>query len=66
MAAETEIVAVQQLMPGSAAALVGTVFAALGPAALVGHVGGGVAAAVLVCWGRDVMPSPWCRCCCEK
>jgi hypothetical protein len=35
VAVETELVAVQQLMPGGATALVRTVLAAIGPAALV-------------------------------
>jgi len=48
-------------MPGGVAVLVRTVLAVIGPAALVGHGGGGVAAAVLVCWGRGVMPYVWSR-----
>ena len=48
MALETETEAVQLLMPRGAAALDRTVLAAIWPAALVGHGGGGVAAAVLV------------------
>ena len=61
MALETETEAVQLLMPRGATALVRTVLAAIGPAALDGHGCGGVAAAVLMCWVRGVMPYVWSR-----